>query len=206
LNTPTETQGYFVFRQQRLDLREDSLYLCAMKRIHTLALGFLCCLLVSRCGGSEKKPDVKAPEGMVAYDLSKYGKPFSLFVPDTSRSPLRVTEEGSGALLVESGGNFAISIREQAEDLALKKKDVAEDEVNKLHGMVVDSTHALVWESGITTPEFHFVVNRNISGSDYAFEDLRASEHAPFSKDAVMIMYHSCCNTQSAQNDAREAN
>jgi hypothetical protein len=168
-----------------------------MKTIHTLATALLCCLLVSQCGNGNDKTEVKAPEGMIACDLSKYGKPFSLFVPDTLRSPLRITEEGSGALHLEAGNTFAISIREQHEDLALKKKDITEDEVNKLHGMIVDSTHALVWESGITSPEFHFVVNARISGGDYAFEDLRESEHAPFTKDAVMKMYNSCCNTQS---------
>lgn len=160
----------------------------SIKFLRLLAFG----LLFAQCSHQGDQTSAAPPPGMIAYDLSKFGKPFVIFVPDTTRTPLKLSDESSGALSIESGNAFAVSIREQKEDLALRKKDIAEDEVNRLHTMIVDSADAIVWESGITAPEFHFILNRKIAGGEYAFEDKRDSEHAPFSKDAIMKMYGSC--------------
>ena len=74
------------------------------------------------CGGkkAEQEPIV-APEGMNVLDLSKYGKPFAIFVPDTTAAKLQITEQSSGALDIKVGTNFAITINEQAADIELKK-------------------------------------------------------------------------------------
>jgi hypothetical protein len=67
------------------------------------------------CGNKKETP--KAPEGMHTLDLSRYGKPFAIFVPDTVKSKLMVTEQSSGALDIKVGNTFAISINEQAADI-----------------------------------------------------------------------------------------
>src|SRR5687767_201179 len=107
-------------------------------------------IVCATCGVKSDEP-VKAPEGMSALDLSRYGKPFILFVPDTASTPVNVTEEPSGALLVKSGKSFVLSIRESAEDLTLRKRDITDDEVNRLKQFLVEDSVALVWESAITS-------------------------------------------------------
>ena len=62
-------------------------------------------------------------EGMQLIDLSRYGKPFSIFVPDTTALPLKIEEMNNGALEVRVGRIFAISINEQSADIELKKED-----------------------------------------------------------------------------------
>jgi hypothetical protein len=204
LNTLAATPGYFVFcfvRSSPLALAGSgtvckSCYIYAKPFTMKNASWFLLFVILamsiscSRESGSSKV----APEGMVAVDLGKYGKSFSLFVPDTARVKCVITEDPSGALWIESGKNFAVSINEQHEDIDLRKKDIREDEVNKLQSFVVDTAGALVWESRITSPEFHFVVNASAGTGEYSFSDLRESEAQPFPKEAVMKMYESCRN------------
>ena len=148
------------------------------------------CLIFTSCGSREEK--MVAPEGMNVLDLNRYGKPFAIFVPDTSAAKLNVTEQPSGALDIKVGKNFAVSIYEQAADLAQRKTDLKEDEVNKLTSIITEEPAALMWESSITSPEFHFVVNHKIGNSEYSFEDIRNPEVASFGKEAVKKMFESC--------------
>ena len=92
------------------------------KLINLLSVAIVASTLLS-CGGkkSEQEPIV-APAGMNVLDLTKYGKPFAIFVPDTVAAKLMVTEQSSGALDIKVGTNFAITINEQAADIELKKK------------------------------------------------------------------------------------
>lgn len=152
-----------------------------------LLLSFL--LLLNSCGGKE---EAKAPEGMCSIELQSYGKPFAVFVPDTSSNPLIITEEASGALLVKAGKNFAISIFEEKADLALKKEDIKADEVNKFTSFVNDEPNAIFWESSITEPEFHFLINNTINNRDFSFQDLQDPENKLFSKAVVQKMFESC--------------
>src|SRR5688572_10673803 len=120
----------------------------------------LCALaLLAACGTSEKK-GADMPEGMYALSLAKYGKPFTIWVPDTSAAHLKIEESGDGALNVLSGPRFGLSIYEQAADLSLKKEDIRNDEVNKLKTLISDEPSAIMWESAITSPEFHFTLNK----------------------------------------------
>jgi hypothetical protein len=169
-----------------------------MNRIVIAAIAAIA-IVCATCGQTADEP-VKAPEGMSALDLSRYGKPFVLFVPDTASAPVNVTEDPSGALLVTSGTRFAMSIRESAEDLTLRKRDITDDEVNKLKQFLVEDSVALVWESAITTSEHHFVMNGRAGDGVYAFEDLRGNA-VPLSKDAVMAMYESVKAIKTVKRD-----
>lgn len=149
-------------------------------------------MFVTACG--EKKETPKAPEGMHMLDLSKYGKPFAIFVPDTVKLKLSITEQSSGSLDIKVGNSFAISINEQAADIELKKTDLREDEVNKLTAFITEEPDAIMWESAITDPEFHFLVNKKIGASEYSFEDIKDTQANPFGKDAIQKMFDSSKN------------
>jgi len=75
----------------------------------------------SSCGGKDTKQNIEAPVGMVALDLSKFGKQFSIFVPDTTAAKLEVLEQTWGALEVKVGKGFHISITEDPGDIELKR-------------------------------------------------------------------------------------
>jgi hypothetical protein len=95
------------------------------------------------CGGKKPDESVAAPQGMHVLDLSRFGKPFAIFVPDTVAAKLQITEQNTGALEIRVGKGFAISINEQAADLNLVKEDLKGDEVNKLRNFIVDEPSAL---------------------------------------------------------------
>jgi hypothetical protein len=169
-----------------------------MKKITRLffALAFITTMI--SCGGGKKEEAIVAPEGMNVLDLGKYGKPFAIFVPDTAHSKLVITEQSYGALDIQVGKNFAISINEQPADIELRKKDVKEDEVNKLKSFLVEEPAAIMWESGITQPEFHFLINQKIGNSEYSFEEIKNSENV-FGKEAIQKMFDSCKNIKETK-------
>jgi hypothetical protein len=158
------------------------------KAVRSFAPLLLTVLLLS-CGDDKKANKEQAlPQGMVMADLSAYGKPFTVPVPDTTASPLTITEEQDGALSLRSGRSFGMSIYEQEADLKLKKDDIQADEVNRLKRMVREDKDGLIWESAITEPEHHFVCNRRLAGGSYSFSDIPGTS---FSEDAVKTMFES---------------
>lgn len=153
--------------------------------------------------GSKKNEEIVAPQGMHTLNLNRFGKPFAIFVPDTVASRLTITEQSNGALDIKVGNNFAISINEQAADIAMKKQDVQDDEVNKLKSFIADEPNALMWESQVVEPEFHFLLNQKIGESDYSFEDIRDTEANPFSKEAIQKMFDSAKNIKEVRKEAK---
>jgi len=149
--------------------------------------------LLFSCGDKRQK-EIAIPQGMNILNLSKYGKPFSIFVPDTTSGGYEIIEQTSGALDIKVGKNFAISINEQAADIELRKTDIKEDEVNKLKTFMVEEPGAIFWESAITRPEFHFLINKKIGNSEYSFEDIHSTEAKPFTLEAVQRMFDSSKN------------
>lgn len=152
--------------------------------------------LLFNCSNKEQKSSF-SHEGMKSLDLSKYGKPFSIFVPDTITSKLSIEEKVNGALEIRVGNHFGISINEQAADIELKKQDIKEDEVNKLKTFLVENPNAIMWQSAITNDEYHFLINQKIGNAEYSFEDILSSESKNFSKDAVQKMFDSCKHIES---------
>lgn len=157
----------------------------------------LSAILILSCG-EKKQEGIVAPQGMHTLDLSRFGKPFAIFVPDTVAAKLSITEQSSGSLDIKVGKNFAISINEQPADIELRKTDIKDDEVNKLKSFVVEEPAAILWESaweGSTSePQFHFLMNKKIGNSEYSFEDIKDPEANPFGKEAIQKMFESCKN------------
>ena len=160
--------------------------------IHFILVIAVIALCVFSCGNKT----ANTPKGMHALNLSNYGKPFSIFVPDTVKNHLQVIEQPSGALEIRSGSNFGIAINEQAGDLVLLRKDLKDDEVNRLKSFIKEEPNALFWESEVVQPEYHFFVNQKMGNSDYSFEDIKSTDLEPFGKAAVETMFNSSMNIQ----------
>lgn len=174
-----------------------------MKKIIYLSLAVITLSAMTSCkNGKSEDGALVAPQGMNVLELNKYGKPFAIFVPDTTTAKLEVIQQSYGALDIKVGKNFAISINEQAADMEMRKKDIKEDEVNKLKAFVTEEPNAIMWESAITQPEFHFLINQKIGNTEYSFEEVKDSEAAPFGKEAIQKMFDSCKNIKETKKQA----
>jgi hypothetical protein len=139
---------------------------------------------------------------MITLDLSKYGKPFTIFVPDSTTSRLEITEQSWGALEIRAGKNFQISITEDPGDIELRKSDIKGDEINKFKSYVVEEPNTIMWESEITKPEFHFYTIQKIGNSTYVFEDIKSTESEPFSKESIQKMLDSAKGIKEVKKEA----
>lgn len=154
------------------------------------------------CGGN-KNEEIVAPQGMHTLNLTRFGKQFAIFVPDTVANKLIITEQTNGALDIKVGTNFALSINEQAADIDMRKMDIKDDELNKFKNYLIEEPTAIMWESEIVQPEFHFLLNQKIGNNDYSFEDIRDTEAKAFSKDAMQKMFESAKNIKEIKKDSK---
>ncbi len=161
------------------------------------------CIVFFSCSNKENKSNFST-EGLHRLDLSKYGKPFSIYVPDTISSKLTVEERSNGALDIKVGTKFAISINEYKADIELKKQDIKEDEVNKFKAYLVELNDAIVWKSQITKPEFHFLLNQTIEQADYSFEDINGEENRTYSEEQIQTMYNCCKNIELKKTPSKD--
>lgn len=162
-----------------------------MKKLITLLSAIAITTTLVSCGGKEEKTDATAPEGMVALDLGKFGKPFSIFVPDTTAAKLDVKEQSWGALEIKVGKNFHISITEDPGDIELQKSDIKSNDVNIFKSFVIEEPLTLMWESAITKPEFHFYTIQKVGNNTYVFQDVVSEDGEPKSKEAIQKMLDS---------------
>ncbi len=162
-----------------------------MKKLFTILSVIALSIVVSSCGGKETQENVEAPAGMVALDLSKFGKQFSIFVPDTTAAKLEVIEQSWGALEIKVGKGFHLSITEDPGDMELRKSDIKSNDVNIFKSFVIDEPLTIMWESAITKPEFHFYSIQKIGNNTYVFEDVVPADGEPLSKDAIQKMLDS---------------
>ena len=165
-----------------------------MKKIVTLLSAFALSFAITSCGGKDTKQNIEAPAGMVALDLSKFGKQFSIFVPDTTAAKLEVVEQSWGALEIKVGKGFHISITEDPGDIELRKSDIKSNDVNIFKSFVVEEPLTIMWESAITKPEYHFYTIKKIGNNTYVFEDVVAADGEPMGKDAIQKMFDSAKN------------
>lgn len=172
-----------------------------MKRILKLSLVIATSLFFVACGDKKEQQSIEAPAGMVALDLSKYGKPFAIFVPDTTTAKLSVVEQSWGALEISVGKTFRLSIKEEEGDIELRKSDIKGDEVNKLKSFIIEEPTTIFWESEITKPEFHMYSVQKIGTASYLFEDFGSPEDDFLTKDAVQKMLDSAKNIKEIKKE-----
>jgi hypothetical protein len=166
-----------------------------MKKIAAILMTSITLISLISCN-SKKEEEIKAPEGMMVIDMSKYGKQFLLFVPDSTFGKLEISEQPGGLLEVKVGKVFDIIIKEGEEDIAFKKADLGNDDLYKVKQFLVDEPTTIAWEWGIPDmpSEFHFLTVQKIGNYTYTFEDNKNSDAAPFSKSNIEKMLESCRN------------
>ncbi|MCX7728156.1 MAG: hypothetical protein N2203_01680 [Bacteroidia bacterium] len=169
-----------------------------MKKVILSITVFTISLIFFSCG--EKKEEIKAPEGMRITNLSSYGKPIILFVPDSTQGKLEITEQPGGILEIKVGRQFDILVKEGEEDIAFKKADLGNDDVYKIKQFIVDEPNSIAWEWAIgdLPSEFHFISVQKVGNSAYTFEDNRNSDGAPFSRSAIEKMLDAVKNIKQA--------
>jgi hypothetical protein len=170
-----------------------------MKRKALLPIFLITLMFFQFCKNGKQTPEpIVAPAGMHILDLSKYGKPFVIFVPDTNSNKLEIIEQQSGELEIKCGKSFHVAILEQTEDLNAKKEELKGDEVNKLKTFHLDSANVILWESEITAPQFHFIYNFKIKDAEYSIRDVISTDAEPFTKDQIEKMLESARNIREA--------
>ena len=162
-----------------------------MKKTFVLLSALTLGIAFSSCGTKETTQDVQAPGGMVTLDLSKYGKQFSIFVPDTTAAKLEVIEQSWGALEVRVGKTFHISITEDPGDIELRKSDIKSNDINIFKSYLVEEPLSILWESQITKPEYHFYTIQKNGTNSYVFEDVVPADGEPIGKEAIQKMFDS---------------
>lgn len=128
--------------------------------------------LVNCSGGKEADESAKIP-GMVETDLTPYGMPITIMIPDSTKGKAEITEQSWGAVEIKVGKSFQISITEGEGDVALMKSDIAGNEINKFKRYVKDEPTLLFYESEITQPEFHFYTIVKAGNTSYVVEDIK---------------------------------
>lgn len=126
--------------------------------------------------------------GMTEVDLNQYGLALAIQAPDETKGKLEVTNPLSGGTEIRVGKDFQISIKLEDGDIALKKSDIAGDDVNKFKRYVIDEATTILWESQITDPEFHFYTIVKVGKDTYVIEDIK-DEH--FSESSAKAMLES---------------
>ncbi len=165
-----------------------------MKKLITVLSVLALSLAISSCGDKGATQNIEAPAGMVALDLSKYGKQFSIFVPDTTAAKLEVVEQSWGALEIKIGKGFHLSITEDPGDMELRKSDIKSNDVNIFKSFVLEEPLTIMWESAITKPEYHFYSIQKVGANTYVFEDVVPADGEPLSKEAIQKMLDSAKN------------
>ena len=174
-----------------------------MKTFYSLITALALVITLQSCGGKkDDQPAVEAPAGMITLDLSKYGKPFTIFVPDSTIGKMQIIEQTWGALEIRIGNSFQLSITEDPGDLELRKTDIKGDEVNRFKSFIVEEEGTIMWESEITKPEFHFYSIQKLGNSTYVFEDIKSAEAEPFSKESVQTMLDSAKGLKEVKKEA----
>lgn len=165
----------------------------AMKKIIPSALILaLVMFIIPGCDQKNGDDPIVAPQGMNILDLTNYGKPFVLFIPDTTAAKLSVKENPNGALEIRVGNNFGVAINEQAGDVETKKKEIKDDEVFKFNTFLKEEPNAILWRADFMDKAvFHFMVNMKIGTSDYCFEDIISTETEPFRQEDAQKMFDS---------------
>jgi hypothetical protein len=172
-----------------------------MKTIAKFLILPLLSIVLFACGGKEKAEDIQAPAGMITLDLSKFGKQFSIFIPDTSNAKLEIIEQSWGALEIKVGKKFQLSITEDPGDIELRKSDIKSNDINIFKSYLVEEPLAIMWESEITKPEYHFYMIQKIGNSSYVFEDIVPADGEPLGKEAVQKMFDSSKNIIGKKNE-----
>ena len=157
--------------------------------IKTLSALFIIAISVAMigCKGS-KKEETAEISGMIKVDLTSYGLPVTINLPDSTKGKLEIEAAADGTIKIKVRKAFQISLYEDPGDITLKKSDIAGDEVKKLQKYVIDEPTTILYETLITEPEFHFYTIVKAGDKSYVVEDIVGEI---FSEEAAKTMLES---------------
>lgn len=175
------------------------LYICSkfkQDKMKKIILLLAVAISIVSCS-TEKETTAKVP-GMMELDLTAQGFPILITVPDSSKGKVEIVQQSWGATEIKVGKGFQISISEGEGDIALIKSDIASNDVNKFKNYVVDEPNALLYESEITQPEFHFYAIVKAGNTSYVVEDIKGEI---FSKQQAETMLNSAKSIKSKEGE-----
>ncbi len=162
-----------------------------MKKVIILSIISVASLILFSYCSNIQKENIEPPLGMISLDLSKFGKQFSIFVPDTNIAKIDIREQSWGALEIKVGKEFHLSITEDPGDIELVKSDIKSNDVNIFKSYLIDEPLTIVWESQIIKPEYHFYSIQRANDNTYVFQDVMPSNGEPIHKEAILKMVNS---------------
>ncbi len=140
-------------------------------------------------------PPPAAEVKLVSIDLTPGGddwKGMTIMAPEGA-----TVKAGPLAVEVQKGDHFFIEVNNSKADIAARKKEIQENDVNKLKSFTTDSPDALVYESQVMDKgEFHFVGNVKVGDKDFYCED---SKGPVYTADDVAAMWKSCQSLAAAK-------
>lgn len=163
-----------------------------MKKFLKITLMLALTAGIISCNGKkeEEQEQLTAPKGMRYLDISKTGMNLYVLTLDSAAGVLDTIAQSSGEYLIKIGNAFQISVLENNGDIAQRKADITNDDVNKLKKYIIDDATTLLWESGIADQsEFHFYHIAKIGDRTYVFEDIKGE---PFSQLSIEKMLDAC--------------
>lgn len=176
-----------------------------MKHLIKITLVLMLMAGIISCGGKkeEGQEQLTAPAGMMYLDISRTGMNLYVLIPDSTKGVLDTVAQSSGEYLIKMAQNFQISVMENNGDIAQRKADITNDDVNKLKKYVIDDATTLMWESGIADlSEFHFYHIAKVGDRTYVFEDIKGE---PFTQDAIQKMLDACKQVKEKKTSDKKA-
>lgn len=146
---------------------------------------FLFIIIAAALGCSSEKETTTIPAGMMEVDLTPYGFPVTMAIPDSSKGKVEIVQQSWGATEIKVGKFFQVSVSEGDGDISLIKSDIASNDVNKFKSYIVDEPTAILYESEITKPEFHFYSIVKAGNTSYVVEDIKGDL---FTKEEAQTM------------------
>lgn len=121
--------------------------------------------------------------------LTQADFPVVVTVPEnTDLKKVKIEPQTWGGIEIRVGENFQIQIASGQGDIALRKSDLANDDVYKVD-YLIDNNNAIVYRKYIPDTdmqEYHFYIIAKTSSGYYEVEDIPGNQ---FSKSAIMKMF-----------------
>ena len=142
-------------------------------------------MLFAKCGsgtgdGNDENDSVQVVDlGTIAdMDLSKYGYPLIVNVPAPSPNTPEATVDvlDWGGIEIRVGTNFQIQISGGEGDVAQKKSDIQNEDINE-STFLIDEADAIFYRSKVKgteiAPEYHFFVVKKDGNKYFEIEDIK---------------------------------
>ena len=132
----------------------------------------------------EEQPVEEETAKMVDMDMSSYGYPFTMSLPEGA-----TIEEGYFGHEIKSGEGFQVSMSADATPVADMKAEAEANDINVIKAFVVDEETGYVTENEVMgQSEYHWYYVLTTDTMTYQFENVKGRS---YSKEEAMTMYNS---------------